>query len=149
MADDGEISDGSDIDIEDSDVGSNTGSISGSLSADSDERQAVGEQWVRNLFAEDDSDSDFGGFQGAWKEDNFSQRVTMGFRGVGGASVVHPPEANPGMYFDQFWTGEMWTHLTDETNRYADQERRRNPPPPSAPIWTPVTTTVMRAFIGL
>ena len=149
MADDGEVSDGSDIDIEDSNVGSSTGSISGSLSADSDERQAVGEQWVRNLFAEDDSDSDFGGFQGAWKEDNFSQRVTMGFRGVGGASVVHPPEANPGMYFDQFWTGEMWAHLTDETNRYADQERRRNPPPPSAPIWTPVTTTVMRAFVGL
>ena len=105
MADDGAVSDGSNIDIEDSDVGSSTGSISGSLSADSDERQAVGEQWVRNLFAEDDSD--IGGFQGAWKEDNFDQRVKMGFRGVGGASVVHPPEANPGMYFDQFWTGEM------------------------------------------
>ena len=59
MADDGAVSDGSDIDIEDSNVGSSTDSISGSLLADSDERQAVGEQWVRNLFAEDDLD--FGG----------------------------------------------------------------------------------------
>ena len=44
MADDGAVSNGSDIDIEDSNVGSSTSNISGSLSADSDEQQAVGEQ---------------------------------------------------------------------------------------------------------
>ncbi|KAI0211348.1 hypothetical protein LSAT2_003816 [Lamellibrachia satsuma] len=104
------VSDGSDIDYEGSEIGSNTGSSLGSISPESDldERRAVREQWVRNLFAEDDSDdSDFGGFQGIWKERDFAQRVTMAFRGIGGASVLHPPEANPGMYFDQFWTAEM------------------------------------------
>ena len=133
MADDGAISDGSDIDDGDTEIGSNTGSSSTSLSSESDleERHAVGEQWVRNLFAEDDSV--FAGFQAAWKERNFVERLTMDFRGIGGASVLHPPEANPGMYFDQFWTGEMWQQLVDETNRYADQERRQNP---LAPIWT-------------
>ena len=152
MADDGAVSDGSDIDYEGSEIGSNTGSSLGSISPESDldERRAVREQWVRNLFAEDDSDdSDFGGFQGIWKERDFAHRVTMAFRGIGGASVLHPPEANPGMYFDQFWTAEMWTQLTVETNRYADQERQRNPPPPSAPIWTPVTIDEIRAFVGL
>ncbi|KAK2183987.1 hypothetical protein NP493_288g03005 [Ridgeia piscesae] len=152
MADDGAISDGSDIYDGDTEIGSNTGSSSTSLSSESDleERHAVGEQWVRNLFAEDDSDdSVFAGFQAAWKERDFVDRLTMDFRGIGGASVLHPPEANPGMYFDQFWTGEMWQQLVDETNRYADQERRRNPPPPSAPIWMPVATDEMRAFVGL
>ncbi|KAK2190175.1 hypothetical protein NP493_87g02016 [Ridgeia piscesae] len=134
----------------DTKIGSNTGSSSTSLSSESDleERHAVGEQWVRNLFAEDDSDdSVFAGFQAAWKERDFVERLTMDFRGIGGASVLHPPEANPGMYFDQFWTGEMWQQLVDETNRYADQERRRNPPPPSAPIWMPVATDEMRALL--
>ena len=110
--------------------------------------------WVNNgcenLFAEDDSDdSVFAGFQAAWKERNFVECLTMDFRGIGGASVLHPPEVNPGKYFDQFWTGEMWQQLVDETNRYANQERRRNPPPPSAPIWTPVATDETRAFVGL
>ena len=152
MADDGAVSDGSDIDDGNTEIGSSTGSSSSSLSSESDfdERHAVGEQWVRNLFAEDDSDdSVFAGFQAAWKERDFVQRVAMAFRGIGGASVLHPPEANPGMYFDQFWTGEMWRQLVDETNRYANQERQRNPPPPSAPIWTPVATDEMRAFVGL
>ena len=39
--------------------------------------------------------------------------------------------------------------LTDETNLYAARERQQNPPPGSAPIWTPVTTEDMRAFVGL
>ena len=92
MADDGAVSDGSDIDYDDSEIGSNTGSSSGSISSESDldERRAVREQWVRNLFAEDDSD--FGGFQGIWTERDFTQRVTMAFQwGVGPTSTRSKP----------------------------------------------------------
>ena len=90
MADDGAISDGSDIDDGDTEIGSNTGSSLTSLSSESDldERHALGEQWVRNLFAEDNSDNSvFAGFQAAWKKRNFVQRVTMAFRGIGSTST--------------------------------------------------------------
>ena len=88
MADDGAISDGSDIDDGDTEIGSNTGSSSTSLSSESDleERHAVGEQWVRNFFAKDDlEDLVFIGFQAAWKERDFVHTLTMDFRGIDGA----------------------------------------------------------------
>ena len=147
MADNGVVSDGSDIDYEGSEVGGNVGSTSRNISSESDleERRDVPVQ----LPSDDSDDSDFLGFQNTWVERDFARRVTMAFRGVSGADVLHPPEANPGMYFDQFWTAEMWTQLTDETNRYAARKRLQHPPPASAPIWTPVTVEDMRAFVGL
>ena len=149
MADNGVVSDGSDIDYEGSEVGGNVGSTSRSISSESDleERRDVPVQSV--VQSDDSDDSDFLGFQNTWVERDFARRVTMAFRGVGGSDVLHPPEANPGMYFDQLWTAEMWTQLTDETNRYTARERQQHPPPASAPIWTSVTVEDMRAFVGL
>ena len=90
-----------------------------------------------------DDDSDFLGLQNAWIERDSTRPVSMAFHRIGGAAVLHPAEANPGMYVDQFWTPEMWTQLTNETNRYATQETQQNPPPP---IWTPVYMYVQALF---
>jgi len=74
MADDGTVSDGSDIDDGDTEIGSNSGRSLSSLSSESDfdERHVVGEQWVRNLFSKDDFDNSvFAGFQATRKECDF------------------------------------------------------------------------------
>ena len=145
MADNGVVSDGSDIDYEGSEVGGNVGSTSRSILSESD----LEEQRNVPVQSDDSDDSDFLGFQNTWVERDFARRVTMAFRGVGGADVLHLPEANPGMNFHQSWTAEMWTQLMDETNRYAARERQQHPPPASAPIWTPVTAEDMMAVVGL
>ncbi|KAH3734984.1 hypothetical protein DPMN_041444 [Dreissena polymorpha] len=44
-------------------------------------------------------------------------------------------------------TQDLWQHLVTETNRYAEQERARNPPPPFALRWVPVDIPAMKAFI--
>ena len=90
MADDGAISNGSDIDDRDTEIGSNTGSFSTSLSSESDleERHAVGGQCVRNLFVKmTPNDSVFAGFQAAWKVRNFMQRISV--ESVGHQFYIH------------------------------------------------------------
>ena len=145
MADDGRVSDGSDIDVDDGEIGSDFGD-----SEPGEQQQRRATIHPRRPSSDDDSDSsEFGGFQLSWQEGGFTRRTPLNFRGVGGAAVQHPPEASPGMYFKMFWTVAMWLHLVTETNRYADQERQRKPPPPSAPIWMPVTVHEMKAFVGL
>ena len=98
MADNGIVSNGSDIDYKGSEVGRNVGSASRSISSESDLEER------RDVHVQSDD-----WFQNTWVERDFARRVTMAFRGIGGAAVLHPPEVNPGMYFDQFWTAEMWT----------------------------------------
>ena len=145
MADDARVSDGSDIDVDDGEIGSDFGD-----SEPGEQQQRRATIHPRRPSSDDDSDSsEFGGFQLSWQEGGFTRRTPLNFRGVGGAAVQHPPEASPGMYFEMFWTVAMWLHLVTETNRYADQERQRKPPPPSAPIWMPVTVREMKAFVGL
>ncbi|XP_052233052.1 uncharacterized protein LOC127845914 [Dreissena polymorpha] len=58
-------------------------------------------------------------------------------------------DALPHNYFELIWGQDLWQHMVTETNRYAEQERTRNPPPPFAPRWVPVDIPAMKAFIGL
>jgi hypothetical protein len=49
------------------------------------------------------------------------------FRLIGGATFQLPEEAEAFHYFELLWDYEMW-RLVTEMNRYAEQERRKNPP---------------------
>ena len=71
------------------------------------------------------------------------------FRLIGGATFQLPEEAEAFHYFELLWDDEMWRQLVTETNRYAEQERRKNPPLPKSPKWMPVDVDTMKAFIGL
>jgi hypothetical protein len=68
---------------------------------------------------------------------------------IGGATVQHPEEAEAHHYYELLWCDDLWKKLVDETNRYAEQECRKNPPQPKAPKWTLIDVPTMKAFIGL
>ena len=80
--------------------------------------------------------------------DGFVLRVKPHFRLIGGATFQLPEEAEAFHYFELLWDYEMW-RLVTEMNRYAEQERRKNPPLPKSPKMTPVDVDTMKAFIGL
>ena len=95
MADDARVSDGSDIDVDDGEIGSDFGD-----SEPGEQQQRRATIHPRRPSSDDDSDSsEFGGFQLSWQEGGFTRRTPLNFRGVGGVAVQHPPEASPGMYF--------------------------------------------------
>ena len=104
--------------------------------------------FVSDNESSDDEDDNFG-FHVDWESEHFNPRVSESFKDVGGANIQHPEEAQPLHYFNLVWGDEMWDHLLRETNRYAEQERTRNPPPSYAPKWIPVDVPAMKAFIGL
>lgn len=97
----------------------------------------------------DDSGDEFEGFDPNWMQNNFRTRLQRPYTQHAGPTEQHPEEAQPVHYFDAIWGPQMWQRLVTETNRYADQERTRNPPPPHAPKWKPVDMPTMKAFIGL
>jgi hypothetical protein len=68
---------------------------------------------------------------------------------IGGATFQLPEEAEAFHYFELLWDYEMWRQLVTEMNRYAEQERRKNPPLPKSPKMTPVDVDTIKAFIGL
>ena len=99
--------------------------------------------------ANQDQDMDVNVQHDGWIFENFRAPNIEPYTLGGGATAIHPIDARPGDYFDLFWTEELWTHLVTETNRYARQEREKNPPPQFAPVWEPVDIEIMKAFIGL
>lgn len=107
---------------------------------DFDEIDRYRDPLLDGFFASDseEDDDDFDGFHEQWVQDGFTTRMKRRFTMHPGASEQHPEEAQPMHYFDILWGQELWKHLVTETNRYAEQERTRNPPPPFAPKWTPV-----------
>ena len=149
MAEQGEdVSDGSDIEaeyeVDDGDIDVLDGNI------DHEVIQGDVDEWIRNIFNEEnDVNDEFLGFQNEWVQDNFQPRMENNYRKVVGATIEHPEEASPGQYFELFWTNEIIDRLVNETNLYARQEREKNPPPPYAAKWTLVTSSHLRAFLGL
>lgn len=118
----GDLSDGSDIDVEEEIDFSNV-------------IEEVRNQWnnpendqYMRLLDDDSSDEEFEGFDGNWRRENFSARVRRPYTKVGGPVFQHPEEAGPLHYFDLLWGQDLWELLLQETNRYAQQERERNPP---------------------
>ena len=108
------------------------------------------DQLLDGFFASDDEDDEeIDGFDFDWRYENFSPRVQRRYRLDGGTTFLHPEEAQPCNYFELLFGDNIWDRLVSETNRYADQERTRNPPPPNAPKWLPVDSPTMKAFIGL
>ena len=149
MADNSELaSEGSDIDAGSEDdetfIGLNLGqAVLQEVQQDNDED-------LCGFFKSDsDSDADFEGFHNEWIEHDFDPHLIRQFNGNPEASEQQPEEAQPVQYFSMVWDEEVWTHLVAETNRYAEQERTRNPPLPNALKWTPVDIPTMKAFIGL
>lgn len=106
------------------------------------------DEWVR-YFDDDSDDGDFEGFDGEWTTENFHPRIPRQYSDVGGSVFDHPEEARPINFFEQLWGDDLWNLLVQETNRYAEQERTKNPPPTFAPRWKPVDVPTMKAFLGL
>ena len=50
---------------------------------------------------------------------------------IGDATVQHPEKAEVHHYYELLWCDDLWKILVDETNKYAEQERRKTPPPNS------------------
>ena len=97
------------------------------------------DEWLNALFESDsENEEEFEGFQEEWVQNNFSRRTTPRFKLVEGATFQSPEEAEAHHYFELLWTDELWTKIVEETNRYAEQERTRNPPTAKSPKWTPV-----------
>lgn len=90
------------------------------------------DEWILQ-FLEDSDDEDFEGFQNDWQHEEFISRGTRPYSENGDPTYQHPEEDQPHHYFDLLWGKDLWQHLVTETNRYADQERRKNSPPPFAP----------------
>ncbi|KAL3881449.1 hypothetical protein ACJMK2_027891 [Sinanodonta woodiana] len=141
-------SEGSDIEVDDFDDSDNDIDVNDGLQ----QNQVDGrnDAWLHAIFDSDsENEAEFEGFQEEWAKDEFSVRFQPKFKLLEGATVQHPEEADALHYFELLWDELLWTKLVDETNRYADQERRKNPPPPKSPRWTPVDIPTIKAFIGL
>lgn len=67
----------------------------------------------------DEDDYDFRGFVDDWVygADEFQHVQKLEYAGPKGPTTVHPADATPLDYFQDFWTEEMWDHLILETNR--------------------------------
>ena len=103
----------------------------------------------------DDEDMDLDDFQfhGRWTTNHseFIRRNAFSFnQGEAGAHVQHPKEARPIHYFNLLWGDSLWTHIVDETNRYANQELSREPVWDDNGLrWTNIDKSTIKAYIGL
>ena len=152
MADGSSIeSDGSDIDVQEGErIGDFDEELLNLHNIEHVEIDCERDPLLEGFFASDDEDEDeIEGFDFEWKTENFTRRNLRPFRKEGGATFQHPPDAEAQHYFELLVGQAFWEHLTTETNRYAEQERQKNPPTPHAPKWTPVDIPTMKAFIGL
>ena len=76
---------------------------------------------LEGFFASDDEDEDeIKEFDFEWKTENFTRRNLRPFREEGGATFMHPPDAEAQHYFELVVGQVFWEHLTTETNRYAE-----------------------------
>lgn len=142
------MEDNSDVDSDGSDI--EIGNFDGNDDFELREVNRNADEWLEAMFDSDsDNDMEFEGFQGDWTQNNFTSRLPSRFKLIGGATVQHPEEAEAHHYYELLWCDDLWKKLVDETNRYAEQERRKDPPQPKAPKWTPVDVPTMKAFIGL
>ena len=117
-------SDGSDIEIDDIEEND---TLKDDFELEQVNRNA--DEWLEALFdSNSENEDEFEGFQEEWVRDRFAPRVKPRFRLIGGATFQLPKEAEAFHYFELLWDDEMWRQLVTETNRYAEQERRKNPP---------------------
>ncbi|XP_052261867.1 piggyBac transposable element-derived protein 4-like [Dreissena polymorpha] len=144
-------SDGSDIEVDlNNEFDTNTSNLNEENGEDGFEcQQRTDDEWFRGFFESDGEHDEFEGFDVEWKTSNFDERNERTYSEIGGSTFVHPEDALPHNYFELIWGQDLWQHMVTETNRYAEQERTRNPPPPFAPRWVPVDIPAMKAFIGL
>ena len=102
-----------------------------------------------NNYASSSDEDEFLNFHPGWVEDGFNPRRLRDYMEVPGSVVDNAIDTPPVMYFQLFWDQAMWDRLVEETNHYAEQERRKNPPGPRAPNWREVDERSMKVFIGL
>lgn len=122
-------SEGSDIEVENDDENDEFEYVEVERNAD---------EWLDALFESDSEDEEFDGFQDKWVFENFTRRVPPRRKLIRGAVFEHPEDANAFHYFELLWTKDLWHKIVEETNRYAAQEREKNPPLPKSPKWVPV-----------
>ena len=106
------------------------------------------DEWLAQMI-EESNDTELEGFEHDWEYDKLSTRVPNLYTEQAGPICSLPKESQPLDYFDKFWGEEMWQHIVTETNRYAQQERDKNPPSPSAPNWSLITVPIMKKFVGI
>ena len=120
MADaDEELSEGSDIEVDEPNTDEELDEMESDLDSDDDEntvpdRHDFGN--LRGLFDSDDSDDEFMGFQADWVTDpaRFQRRNTPVCNLVGGAAFQHPENFSAGDWFDLLWSDEV--HIREVFN---------------------------------
>ena len=65
-----------------------------------------------------------------------------------GPTHRYPNGSQAGVFFDQYFTDEMWNIITSETNRYYVQQQAAEPNKHKTK-WTHVTKEEMKAFVGI
>ena len=95
---------------------------------------------------EEEEEEEFRGFQVDWRTGNYLPRHTKPFSRTPGVKQPIPLDASPLDVFSLIFTDELWDTLVTETNRYAEQVRAQTP---TTSMWTPVSKTEMKTFLGL
>ena len=140
-------SDGSDIEVETSSAADPFEELT--RDNDFNEMNHKHDPLLDGFFASDDEENDeFIGFDAGWSDENFTHQNPRPFSSVPGSSTQQPVESQAVHYFKQLWGNNLWLHIVQETNRYAREERIRNPPPPNSK-WSPVDIPTIKAFVGL
>lgn len=109
--------------------------------------------YARQIFASDDEEEDFLGFQANWTcdRDRFQSRRKKTYtrsRGLApGQQLSNQHKAVD--FFNLFWDNELWEMMLAESNRYAKQQREANPPPPSFAKFSDFSMAELRTFVGL
>lgn len=80
-----------------------------------------------------------------WKKD-LTNVNCLPFHGPApGATTILPPEANELDFFHLMMKSELFQHIADETNRYAEEKITKKPDPK----WRRISTEEVKAFIGM
>ena len=148
-------SDGSDIDVSDGEYDQESSS-SGEIMDPIDRGMVEDDMLMYSIFDSDDDDEDFEGFDIDWQvcgaqsgDGNGSTGPIPRYKLNPGSQTMHPPEARAVDYFSFFYDDEMWNHLVNETNRYANDFIASHPLSACAPKWKNVDVPTMKAFVGL
>ena len=91
------------------------------------------DEWLEAMFDSDsDNDMEFEGFQEDWTQNNFASRLPSRFKLIGLQRFNTQRKQRPIIIMNCSGVTIYGKKLVDETNRYAEQECRKNPPQPKA-----------------
>ena len=141
-------SEGSDIELEDSDEfeleREEEDGVDENMQDDPLDRAQEWDVWDTDT--EGEEEDDFHGFHVDWRTEDYQPRKAKQFTRKPGVKQPIPVDASPQDVFSRIFTDDLWDMLVTETNRYAEQTRGQTP---TNSKWNPVSKTEMKTFVGL